>query len=368
MKIRKITLPLCAAALLAVSCYDFAGQTTVMSSTPTWTGSAAHTYSGRQGVVGLAGQDVYWFNTGGPSYWHDPLIQEFGGPYVLTSVTQTHTLGLHEQTFVHGNLVGETDNLSLLHTVQGGFGSMEWVDPWFFTPSIQDKNGTTLNIVEICDMASPADESYGNPSDPDSQLFLSVRACSPTLGGCAGAILEVSVDSGEQYWWTEYRDGSEQAWAHAGTGPFWTGPEWFTNECMPIAVTTRGDQSTQYLVVAEPSRDEVSLFDASSIASGPVDSFKANEPNRSIVDLTVEGRGDGEVDVMFLGTLWKGSAGSRLKHRNIADGDISTDPPFLVEVLPSNIDFIASRGVGAEGTTGDLFTFGAQVMRRNYAQ
>lgn len=45
-----------------------------------------------------------------------------------------------------------------------------------------------------------------------------------------------------------------------------------------------------------------------------------------------------------------------------------TNRPFLIEPVPSNIDVIATRGLGAEGTTGQLFTFGDQVMRREYLE
>jgi hypothetical protein len=241
---------------------------------------------------------------------------------------------------------------------------MEWVDPWYATPSFYAAVGGEHTIVEICDMASPADGSYGNPSDLNSHLFLSVRACRPSFWGCSGAIVEISVDTGPQFWWTEYRNGTDQAWVETPTSAV----TWFDNECMPIAVTARGDQSTQYLVVGDPSRDEFSVFDAASIGSGPIDHLTVSEPNRSIADITVEGRGDGSTDYVFLTTLWKGAAGSKLEHRNLVNGAFTSDPPFLVESMPSNIDFIATRGLGAEGTTGDLFTFGSQVMRRNYAK
>ncbi|PRQ04670.1 hypothetical protein ENSA5_05840 [Enhygromyxa salina] len=356
-KTTKIIVPtICAAALLAIGCYEFVSATTVLNSAPNWTGAAAHTFSGSHGVVGLAGQDVYWFDNGGPTFWNDPLIDEFGGAYVLTSIAQTHTLGFHEHTFVHGNLVGESDNLSLLHTQQGSPSSMEFVDPSVSTFS---KYWTSYQVTEICDLAAASHGNFGNPSQSSSHLYMSFRACELNdSSSCTAGVMELAFDT-DISWWSPKQIGStQQIWITKPNGTL------FSSECMPIAVTSRGDQSTQYLVVADPSMDEVSAYEAYSLASGPVSDLQTFS-GAYIEDIALEGRADGNIDYAFLVTLW---SDGRVEHRLLTDGDIASGTPFLTEYLPTHIQDIATRNIGAQSSSGQLFTFGDQVVRRSYEQ
>jgi hypothetical protein len=358
-KLAKMSIPLCAAAVLAVGCYEFVSQTVVLNNAPEWTGSGSWSAGGGGGaVVGLAGQDVYWTSGSGVEFYNDPLLDEFGGPYVLTSAAQTHTQGFHERSFFHGNLVGETDNLSLLFT--GHFSitnPYEWVDPLYF----DFYDGSTLfEVTQICDMAAGGNELYGNPSDPDSHMYLSFKACTPAGSSCTAGVMEISFDNQVAWWWPKSVGGVEQVTVRRATGAR------FSHECMPISVTRRGDQQTQYLVVGDPSMDELTVFDASSIASGPTDYVYAPDSTRNIVDVTVEGRGDGSVDFGLLVTLWKGSGGARLEHRTIINDEFDAAGVMMYETVPSNVQAIASRGYGAEGTTERLFMFGDQLVRRDY--
>lgn len=363
MKLNKLVLiPLSTIALLSVSCYYYVSQTTVMNAAPTWTGASAHTLGSIKGSIGLAGQDIYWFDgVKAPVLMDDYLLDEFGGPYVLTGVAQSHTSGLHEHTFMHGNLVGETDNLSLLYTYGGNPFSMDWVDP--LDPTIE--SGKNLyEIVQICELASAADGSFGHPDDPSSHVYMSFRAC--TVGqDCTGGVLEIAVDDGvygPSLWWPKINGSVEQIWIRQPNGVR------YTNECMPIAVTTRGDQTDQYLVVGDPSHDEFSVFDAFAIGSGPISSLIVADANRNIRDIVIEGRGDGATDYGMLATLWAGPGGSRIEHRTITNGDLPNVAPHLIEPMQSNIQFLSTLNLGAEGTTGVIYTFGTAVARRSYAQ
>ena len=355
--------PLCAFALLSVSCYDFVSQTTVMPYTEYWRRAAPHTLgnSSGGGVIGLAGQDIFYFAGNSWTKFDDYLLDEFGGPYVLTSVAQTHTVGHHEHTFIHGNLVYQDDELSLLYTSGGSPYSMSWVDPWTYSFYA---DGEFYAIKEICDMAASSTGEYGHPSDPSSHLYVSFRARNDSGPGAyyVGGVMEISFTSGMDYWWPRPTGSGDQVWIHQPDNTF------FSNECMPIAVTGRGDQTEQYLVVGDRSMDELSVFDAYSIASGPVDSVRTPTSEFRIVELAIEGRGDGSTNYGFLVTLWRGSSGAKLEHTWIMNGDLDDGGPHLVESVPTNISHITSRGLGVENPTEQLYTFGNQVMRRYYEQ
>jgi hypothetical protein len=364
MKLDKLALiPLSMFALLSVSCYDFVSQTTVMNSAPTWTGASAYTLGSTTGSIGLAGQDIYWFNgTNTPVLLaDDALLDEFGAPYVLTGVAQSHTAGFDQHTFIHGNLVGDTDNISLLYVSGSSPLSMDWVDA--FDPTIVE-NTNLYEIVQICDIASAADGSYGEPHEPNSHMYMSFRAC--TAGShCTGGVLEFAVNDGiygPTWWWPKVIGSTEQVQIRRPNGSL------YSNECMPIAVTTRGDQTDQYLVVGDPSADEFTVFDAFAIGSGPIANLVVAEPNRNIRDIVIEGRGDGSSDYGMFATLWTGSAGSKIEHRTVINGDLPNETAHLVEPMPSNITFLSTLNLGAEGTTGVLYTFGTEVKRRSYAQ
>ncbi|WP_152629704.1 hypothetical protein [Haliangium ochraceum] len=347
---------------MAVGCYSFVSQTTVMSSAPIWTGANHYTHGATYAgdVIGLAGQDIYLIQGNTTYLLEDYLLDEFGGqPYTLTSVAQTHTLGLHEHTFMHGNPVGQTGNLSLLHTLQGNPFTMQTVPP--FNTTFRD-SGQVYEVVQICDLAATGDGSYGDPNDASSHLFMSFRACPVAGGACVGGVMEVGFDNSVSMWSPRPAGTSDHVWVRKTSGSL------FSNECMPIAATGKGDQTEQYLVVADPSWDEVTLFDASSVASGPLDSVRTLDSSFALRDIAIEGRGDGSVNLGMMTTLWGSSSAARLEHRVIANGDIGDDPPFLVESLPGNVRFIASRGLGVEGTSEQLYTFGSQLMRRYYQQ
>lgn len=349
-------LGLCASMVLA--CYELVSTTTVSTTPRNWTG-AGHFSMGNavsRQAVGLAGQDIYGFQASGSVWsWSAPLLAKFGGPHTLTSIAQTHSLGHHEKLFIHGNRVGETDNLDLLHarSLNDLFSVVEAFDPTFWDA------GTYHDLVEICDMAAVTLPEYGNPNDLSSHLFLSFRACARNGSGCSGGVLEVQVNAQVNRWWIRSNQEGGQVTNRKADGTR------FSNECMPIAVTAYGDQSKDYLVVGDPSWDELSVFDANRLWEGPLDSHRAPDSSRNIEDVHVEGRGDGGLDSVMLSVLWRGSSSAKLEHWAVLGGTFSASP-FLVENLSSGVQLISGLGLGAEGTTGDLFTFGNNVVRRHY--
>lgn len=343
-------------SLLFASCYELVSTSTLYTTVRAWTGTGTLGRGGPKHSLGLAGQDIYQFSPSGlERVWTAPLIEEFGGPHVLTSLTQTHTLGHHEHTFAHGNLVGRTDNLDLFYTFQSYVGAMTRVRPW--SPRIWD--GGDFDIVQVCDMAAAEQQAYGEPNDLDSHLYLSVRACRRGGGTCAGGIVEVQMNSRVDYWWIRSNQDGWQSTLRKADGSF------FSNECMPIAVTGRGDQATQVLVVGDPSWDELSVFDASRLWAGPLDALRT--PDAAVIrDVTVSGRRDGSVDYAFVATLWSTASSARVEHRAVVNGDIPSGAPHMTESVASEVRFIEDRGLGAQAGVGELYTYGNTVVRRGY--
>ncbi len=358
MKIQQLGGSL-AASLVVLGCYTLQSTRTLDSFSPTWTGSGTYGLSGPKYAAGLAGENIYLYDSSGRrELWSSPLSDQFGGSYVLTSVAQTHSLGHHEHSFVHGNLVGRTDNLDLFYGTEPFPSLMSRVEPWW--PQFWDA-GSYFAIVEICDMAAAETGEYGHPTDPESHLFLSVRACNDA-GSCAGGVVEATFDDSMRSWWIRSNQEGVQATIRKAND------NRFSNECMPIAVTSRGDQETQYLVLGDPSWDELSVFDATRLWEGPLDALRTSDSTRNIADVVVEGRRDGSTEYAFLATLWSGSGSTQLEHRAIVNGAFPDGSPHLTETLPDDVRFLATRGLGAETTTSDLFTFGDQVVRRRYEQ
>ncbi len=357
----KAKLSLLALSVLAgAGCYELASATTVFSSARSWTGTGHASIGSTYGKhsVGLAGQDVLTFDSSGlRSSWTAPAMSVFGGAHVLTSIAQTHSMGFHEHTFVHGNLAGRTDNLDLLYTYQTNLTALRRVQPWYIR--FWDA-GTYFNVVEICDLAAASLPSYGNPADLESHLFLSFRACPEGGGACAGGVLEVQVDTAISQWWIRSNQQGTQVTLRKPDGTR------FSNECMPISVTSYGEQSRQYLAVGDPSWDEISLFDANRLWEGPLGSLRVADTTRNIKDVYVEGRGDGSTDYAFLAVLWRGSTSATLEHSVAVNGTFASDATHLIETVPSDVLFIEGRGLGAEGTSAALYTYGSRVIQRTY--
>lgn len=361
MRHAKIGMLAGAVMLAAAGCYELVQVVTVYSAARTWTGtgsmSLGTTYV--RSPVGLAGQDVVAFSeTGVRTIWSSPALVFFGGAHRLTSITQTHGLGHHEHTFLHGNRIGRTDNLDLLYAFQSNLYALERVHAWY--PRFH-KLGTWFDIVEVCDMAAATLPELGQPDDLDSHLFLSGRACATNGTGCVGGVIEAAIepDTNPMRWWVRSNQEGDQIAILKSDGTR------FSNECMPISVTGYGDQLRQYLVVGDPSMDEISLFDAKRLWEGPLDSARFSDASRNIADVQVEERRDGSAECALVAVLWKGSTGAKIDHIAAVSGVFSASA-HLVEYVPSNVLFIESPGVGAEGDRHDLYTFGSQVNRRRY--
>lgn len=151
--------------------------------------------------------------------------------------------------------------------------------------------------------------------------------------------------------------------------------ETVSNECMPISVTRGGKQTSNYFVVADPSEDEITLFDASSLSSGPLDSYRAANPLANITDIVVEGRGGDELNdnYAFVVMLWENiEEEKQLEHIPVMDGDIDDHGPFLLEDLPETtsgvnaVSVIGTRGAEADYAQDSLFILGDRVVNRVY--
>lgn len=356
----KIFATLAATVIAAAGCYQLSQISTVYSAAKTWTGTG-HNSLGNQFnryAVGLAGQDLYMFSTSGlASTFTAPAASNFGGSHVLTSFAQTHAMGHHEHSFMHGNLAGQTNNLDLLHAYGTHLTSWSRVEAWY--PEFWE-GGKWYDIVAICDMAAATTQEYGNPYDLASHLFLSFRACAQDGTGCTAGVLEVQMDSWVEYWWMRSNQEGNQVTIRRPDGNL------YSNECMPIAVTAYGDQTRDWLVVGDPSMDELALYDANRLWEGPTDSLRTVDSTYNLKDVTIEGRGDGSVDYVFIAALWKSGSAAQLRHLAGANGELEA-APHLTETVASNVVSAQVRGAGAEATSGDLYTFSSsQVQRRVY--
>ena len=346
-----------AAAVMVVACYRLVSTTTVVSSAPTWSGTGTRSTGGVTRSLGLAGQDVHWFTETGSGVLIAPFLAQFGGPHRLTSYVPTAVLSHHEREFIHGNMTGRTDNLRLLYKDHPD-NQATWVQP--AGPTFWD-GGEYLDVIEICGLAASEPIAFVHPYEPDSHLFMSFRACGRSSLTCAGGVLEAEFDQQITRWWVRSHAEGVQVTVRKPDG------NRFSNECMPISVTSDRAQARQYLVVGDPSWDEISVFDALRLWSGPIESWRAPESNRAIRDLVIEGRRERTYDLAFVAVLWAGTAGTQLRHYSLADGVVN-ETPFLSETLPTDVQLIESNGPRMLWDTGHLYTYGAQVVRRQYAR
>lgn len=368
MKIFK-SLLVCIGGFALSACYEPTDTDDLPANPTSWTGAGDYEYgSSYRGLsVGLAGQDMYLFSESG-SVWHwsNVLDGEFSGPYRLTSIAQTFSLGWHEQSFLHGNLVGRTDNLDLFHTEQGYFGyyAQKRIPPRG-SQAISTGEGT-FNIVEICDMATP-DKNNGwvLPYFNDSHLFLSIRACNSSR--CVGGVVEAQFNSQMSQWWIKTTSGQQHAQVHRAGG--WL----FSNECMPITATRWSDTSVgaaveEYLIVADPSIDEITTYKASNLKAGAVDFHRYSSSTAEILDISADGIQQGSVHYSFIQALWRDGSGANLQHYTATNGALP-DSPFLTEPVSRRTTQVQGFGRGELNDIrgkGYLMTLGSTAVIREY--
>lgn len=360
---KRLVVAVAFGASLAFGCYHLEGLSTVLGSAPYWTGAghasvANATFGGH--AVGLAGEDVVVFRGTSVSTYDSPLLAELGPGYTLTGIAQTHSLGHHENTFLHANPAGETGALDLFlnagfhfHSTQRVAGNM----PWF----IHDDEIYEIN--RICDLAASELPEFGNPADDDSHLFLSVQACPfGSTTGCVGGVVEADFSTNSREWWVKY-SGGYQAAIRRPNGAL------FSAECMPISATGLGGSNRHYVAVGDPSQDELLLFAVGALHQPAVSSRRSARSNQHIADLVLEGRGSGTTDFGFLTVLWTGTGGTRLEHTLATNGTLAASP-FLTEAVSSTSRFIHTTGAGGNpyGGRADLYTFGSSVVRRSYVE
>lgn len=364
--IKSITLPL---ILILSACYEQDGTpTNVWRESGAWTGSGDYSAGSSYGgmAIGLAGQDMVFFDQSGlRGRTQDVLAGEFSGPYELTSIAQTFSVGHHEQSFLHGNLVGRTDNLDLFFTVQS-----QW---WHTAPvrisasdDIVIRDGSRrFTITQICDMATP-DVSNGwvLPDHPQSHLFLSVRACEGS--SCVGGVVEAAFVDSFSRWSIKYTGMTQHAHIHR------TGSHRFSNECMPIAATRRSSQDAsaedrEYLYLLDPSMDQIHSFDTHNFTRGAVDQVRYSGAHRPM-DITAEAVRLGDLHHSFVQTLWRNGSRRYITHHYASNGQLS-DEEFLLENVNSDITHIQSLGSGFRNNVderGHLVTLGRYGTLRHY--
>jgi hypothetical protein len=122
------------------------------------------------------------------------------------------------------------------------------------------------------------------------------------------------------------------------------------------------------LIVAYPSADAILMYDATRLRSRPIDATRTPDSARAPLDVAVLADREGTTDQVFVAALWRGGATPELRHYNGTLRGLG-DTPHLTEPLPSDVRFVQGQ-LQAVTTTpafrGNLFTFGAQVVRRTY--
>lgn len=347
-------------SLVAGGCYIYAGNEMVLDDAPGWTGADSFTENAfvPGDLLGLAGQDIYRFRgTSLYKVYNDPFLGEFGGPYTLTSVAQTRAFPSFQGLYVHGKPVGGDGGLTLLYADSIAFNTVTEIEPYLTS---FEHEGVEYDVAEICEIAAVPPSS-----DDDARVYASMRACSEY--GCVGGVMEFEFT--DDMWSPKPAGSSHHVWILRASNSL------YSNYCMPISVTRGGDQTVDYLALADTAVDEISLFDARNIAAGPLDRYRSTDLsfvwNFRMVDISVEGRRDGSTNYAFVTTLWRpevGGGSRRLQHWVAANGSFGSDPEFLTETVPADVSKIGTRGLGFEGTSGVLYTFGDKVMRRSYHQ
>jgi hypothetical protein len=352
-----------AVAILVASCYHLENSVVVMTNAPTWTG-AGHASVGSASspgrALGLAGEDIYVGSTASMVLYDSPFLPELGAGYTLTGIAQTHTMGFHENTFLHAYAAGDVGSLDLFLVTGFNFNSYTRIvstSPWFV------ESGTIYELTQICDMAGVPIPAYGLPSDEDSHLYLSVRACS--MGDspvCVGGVVEADFSATANEWGVK-NSGGWQAAIRKADGSL------YSEECMPISATGLGDTSVHYLALGDPSADELALYEVGQLDQPPVSTRHLPHANQNIRDLVLEGRGDGTTDYGFLAVLWNGSGGTAIEHVLATNGTIGSGA-FLTEPVLNTTRFIHSTGAGGKpaNNRADMYTFGTRVYRRTYLQ
>ena len=134
---------------------------------------------------------------------------------------------------------------------------------------------------------------------------------------------------------------------------------------MLISVTSDPSLSRQYLAVGSKVRDEFTIFEAFKLWNAPLSSWRQSDSIRDMLDLVIDGRAQGSVDVTFLVVLWDGPSNRLLRHYTITNGSGSVTPD-LEETLTPDFRFIESDAPRALGDSANLYTYGSSVQLRAY--
>jgi hypothetical protein len=273
----------------------------------------------------------------------------FSEDYFLTGIAQTLSVGLHEETWLHAQVTGRTDTLTL-------FKSTGATVPYGFLPvevaagAGVIESAKTYAISQVCDMAGL------NSIDGDlrnGRLFLSVIACAGAE--CAGGLVEATTETAR--WSVRILPGGAQQATLRGLGSVR-----FPAACMPIATTGFDSFDQQYVAVASPAAGDFLIFRAGAMDAGPTGALRILKTGYKPADLVILRK---DVALAALVILWKSdTVGTQalLEGYRMTNGDLS-GTLVLSYPVPSTTMFIESPGfVG--GMNRDLYTFAPEGIYR----
>ncbi len=367
-------------AVTLTGCYDLQSSDPIFSSSTPWTavnsvyatnaGSGGQVFAFRgETLLRIAGSTVEPRGT-------NHFANLFGEtPYTVDSFAQTHEMGWLGDILLHAQAVGGTDEPRLIRAPDTGLYNSEWVEPYYASFNAFNDGTHYFDIVHICDLAAiPVPHDGQGLKASDLHVYASFLAADQeNPGSRIGGVMELGFTehNGDWGWYPKLdKYGTwQRLWVYEEYAPQQTPPSYtfYSPECMPISVTRGGDQPNDYLVVADPSADTISVFDPLEVDAGPLDTLYRPDAGANILDITVEGYEESGKSHAFVVTLWGDSTGERLEHSRIVDGDIYE--PFLTEdAIEDDIQLITSRGLGAETSSEELYTFGGSTLRRTYSE
>jgi hypothetical protein len=325
-----------ACASISTGCFQSHGLRRIEGSDGhAWRGTGRASASEVEIIIGLTEQLRQ-----GPSFRHAALLEVvrsggapeplFAEPYYLTSFAQSSSSSTEEQTWLHAEIAGRTDSLTLFATERLHLTTLKRITAIPDT-GILDEGGVRT-IRRICGMAGVDRET----EDP-GPLYLSVIACRHADTDCAAGVVEAEIDFIGGTWRVRNPVGAQQATVRRPDGT----P--YPAECMPIATTGRGYFSKHYVALVVPSSGEIVVHRAGQLhvrAAG-----RLLEP--------AEGRAHDIVflrnaeALSYLAVLWKSANETLIKHYtllNLDSPERTSVSSFHAEVVPHSIHFIESPG------------------------
>jgi hypothetical protein len=282
----------------------------------------------------------------------------------MKSYTQTagaYNLQLGVLVAHRTNVIGSTDLFvqSGLPTTTGWHRAAP-TSPWIVEHGV---DAVWHRIEQVCDVAA-----ITRTEAPVNRVFASVRVRRTASSPRYGAVVELQLDTTTPPTWKVVSLASAPGLSNAAL--YDEDGEFFSDECMPIDVTTGyGDQSAQRLVVADPSGDAIMMYDVNNLRAGAIATVHAPSSTLAPVDIAILGDRENGRDYVFITALWRGSGTPQLRHYNGNLGGLIS-APHLTETMAADVRFIQGPLQGVLATPpifrADLYTLGNQGLRRSY--